>query len=263
MSPICLSFLLVFVFVFVFAPVFLSPPRAAAAAAALTNCRVEEDPFESGFRPIRVGYVLLIEDISEDDINKIIAPAMDILQGCLLVVPVPDGTYIKTSAENAFGGSYPQFSIPSLYRETGVEGYDMFFFIYADSSTCGDGTIGFARTVTEDDYGRPIYGAINFCPQQVGDFDGNSASMVYMVGVTVHEMFHALGFSSDGLCKFRDEFGESYADLDANGNCPYSSALCVDGSRKTIQRPSQTIFKQVVDIYGQTAYELTTERSLR
>ncbi|GMF89020.1 unnamed protein product [Phytophthora fragariaefolia] len=111
----------------------------------------------------------------------------------------------------------------------GVENTD--FLLYIRSTTtayCGSRTLAYASSCQKDQYDRPTFGMVNFCPSQI-----STASEDYetQVSTAMHEMTHALGFSAQFFALMRYPDGTPRTPRDANGRPPTSkSGTCPNGS---------------------------------
>jgi leishmanolysin-like peptidase len=65
----------------------------------------------------------------------------------------------------------------------------------------GTGVLAYALTCQRDQYDRPTWGRVNFCPRNL---DVTADRWAAQLGVAVHELAHALGFSSQSWYLFRD-----------------------------------------------------------
>ncbi len=114
----------------------------------------------------------------------------------------------------------------------GIPNTDFLVFVTAiGGSSCSGGTLAFAGTCQRDAQDRPIVGLLNFCPSGVQDeatllaraTSNPSAANVAAfesalergVGLAVHEMLHALGYSSDSWYLFRNAQGNPLTPRDA------------------------------------------------
>jgi hypothetical protein len=83
---------------------------------------------------------------------------------------------------------------------------DFVVFVTAkQTSTCGpggSGVLAYASTCQRGTDDRPTFARINLCPLSL-DASPSSAKFEYQVAIAMHEMGHALGFSSDSLPLFR------------------------------------------------------------
>ena len=133
------------------------------------------------------------------------------------------------------------------------------FYLYVSSVTtasCGGGTIAYASACYRDQYDRPIMGSANFCPDSLSSA---AADWDDQLGTAVHEVFHALGFSSDSWALFRDESGAPRTPRDADGNPAEVSATCADGSVRSVRAPGSSTVAASTE-RGVTVHRLVTPR---
>ncbi|GMF54990.1 unnamed protein product [Phytophthora fragariaefolia] len=111
----------------------------------------------------------------------------------------------------------------------GVENTDFMLYVRsAATSTCSSRTLAYASSCQKDQYDRPTFGMVNFCPSQI-----STASEDYetQVSTAMHEMTHALGFSAQFFALMRYPDGTPRTPRDANGRPPTSkSGTCPNGS---------------------------------
>jgi leishmanolysin-like peptidase len=132
-------------------------------------------------------------------------------------------------------GLYPPIYIPSQYlgadtlygpsgsvsgtlpAGAGLDSADYGLFITAQqTAVCGDasgGVVAYALGCQRDALDRPTWGRINLCPASI-----STAAAAYhtQVSVVMHEMAHALGFSSDSWPLFRNADGSPRTPRDPN-----------------------------------------------
>ena len=92
--------------------------------------------------------------------------------------------------------------MPSSHATSGVSGAD--FVLYVTMRPTQGNTIAWASGCREDQYNCPIAGQANFGPNAMSV---SSADLSSMVATAVHEISHALGFSSSKFSEFRDASG--------------------------------------------------------
>ena len=90
-------------------------------------------------------------------------------------------------------------AIPASYSSSGRSGADFVLFVTA-RPTQGS-TLAWAATCRSDQYDRPIAGHANFGPNRIST---DPASLQEQIAVAIHEISHALGFSSSKFSQFRD-----------------------------------------------------------
>eukprot|EP00928_Gymnodinium_smaydae_P028915 TRINITY_DN21922_c0_g1_i1.p1 TRINITY_DN21922_c0_g1~~TRINITY_DN21922_c0_g1_i1.p1 ORF type:complete len:893 (-),score=41.28 TRINITY_DN21922_c0_g1_i1:364-2682(-) len=95
----------------------------------------------------------------------------------------------------------------------GLPDKDLHIFVsIKDTDACGDDTQAYASWCTKDQCDRPIFASINFCKSKVS----NVANMIDdVVSTAVHELAHAMAFSSSLFKFFRHADGSPRLTRDA------------------------------------------------
>lgn len=84
----------------------------------------------------------------------------------------------------------------------GYANADMVLLITATATTpCSGGTLAYASPCQRDAFDRPTFARVNFCPSGVLAYANKRDDMILL---TVHELFHSLGFSADSFPLFRE-----------------------------------------------------------
>ncbi|RLN94261.1 hypothetical protein BBJ28_00006984 [Nothophytophthora sp. Chile5] len=112
----------------------------------------------------------------------------------------------------------------------GVANTDFLIYVMADNtSSCDSGTtLAYASTCQQDQFDRPTFGMVNFCPAKLSS---DSASYERQVATALHEFSHALGFSARFFPLMRFEDGTPRTPRDGTGKPPtYSSGTCPNGA---------------------------------
>jgi len=139
-------------------------------------------------------------------INSLLPYAIKFLSTAFSVIPVQGNLTFQKPCEfiNPNTGECVQFqdppmcndiTIPNRYFNPGVKGYDLVVLVATnplDSSVLAN-----AVACQFDQKGRPIGGRINFNPTAIIPSDVGGATWQSQLGVTIHELTHVLGFSSD------------------------------------------------------------------
>ena len=120
---------------------------------------------------------------------------------------------------------------------------DADFVLYvtaAESRICTGAVLAYASTCVRDQFDRPIFGHANFCPSKLS---AAPAAMEEQLSTAVHEVLHALGFSSASWPLFRDNDGTPRTPRNAAGNVPLQSYTCPDGTAGSFRVPSEGTIK--------------------
>ena len=91
------------------------------------------------------------------------------------------------------------------------------------TSACAGSTLAYAGTCQRDQYDRPIFGHINFCPSRV---DATAVSWESQLSVAIHEAIHALGFSRGSWPLFRNDDSSPRTVRGADGLPPFVTTSC-------------------------------------
>ncbi|KAF0718884.1 Aste57867_1414 [Aphanomyces stellatus] len=89
-------------------------------------------------------------------------------------------------------------SFPAQYTSPGLSGAD--FLLHVTARPVGTGVIAWAIPCNQDQFGRPISAQANFGPQQL---NADPALRITQIGTILHELSHALGFSSSLFGSYR------------------------------------------------------------
>lgn len=131
----------------------------------------------------------------------------------------------------------------TLPAGTGVAATDFVLFVTAiDTPSCSGGTLAYAAACQADQFDRPTMGFANFCP---GTIDESDVKYLDQYSTAVHEIGHALIFSSSLFAKFRDANGDPLTARDANGeiaDSAYRTYTC-NGQTHTDIMPSDSIIQ--------------------
>ena len=123
---------------------------------------------------------------------------------------------VDTSTNNTCTASVPEdhYDIGYLYdsrgmatkyqRGAGIQDTDFILYVTYSSSYCRSRTLAWATPCLQDQYGRPISGTINFCPDKIIDTINWKQDVV----TTLHEITHTLIMTP----ALWDDF------IDSNGN---------------------------------------------
>lgn len=123
-----------------------------------------------------------------------------------------------------------------------------------DTKTCGGAsgtTLAYAARCRTDSNDRPIMGYTNFCPSKVNIADAEYSNQYK---TALHELAHALGFSSSSWANMRNDDGTKRTTFRAN-----SMYQCARGNSKSIVAPSQSTVK-AVSRRGKTVHLMVTPR---
>lgn len=115
-------------------------------------------------------------------------------------VTIPD-----SHLDSAWLYYYPSnYSATELPQGNGIEDTDLVIYVSSNDSTCDDGVLAWATACSQDQYGRPVAGAINFCASSLASNEWRQD-----IDVTIHELTHVLVMSPGLWDDFRYENGTS------------------------------------------------------
>ena len=120
----------------------------------------------------------------------------------------------------------------------GAADADFVLFASAVKTTwCEDSnTLAYATTCQRDQEDRPVFGFVNFCPLRLSAAANDWEAQL---AVAIHEVLHALGFSSTSWPLFRYADGSPRTLRAADGLPPKTVDFeCVDGVKREVRVPS-------------------------
>jgi len=141
-----------------------------------------------------VGYTCRAEDVMTPEkrdylVNTLMGDAIGWLERSLLVVRTANG-YTQLGIGGCTSTPLP-VPVPARYSNPGVDA-DFIMFVTA-RPIIGGSTLAFASSCAINNIGRPIGGHANFNASNLVD---NPLDLPRQSGIAVHEICHALGFSS-------------------------------------------------------------------
>ncbi|KAJ8578899.1 hypothetical protein ON010_g304 [Phytophthora cinnamomi] len=143
---------------------------------------------------------------------------------------------------------------------TGVPNSDFVIYVRAeDTVNCKSGsTLAYASTCQQDQYDRPTFGMVNFCPLKISTAD---SAFERLVSAALHEFSHALGFSARFFPLMRDEKGNPRTPRDAQGNPPtYLEGTCPNNKKiDSYVEPADTTIKYSTE-RGHVVAKMVTPR---
>ncbi|KAG6615717.1 leishmanolysin-like peptidase [Phytophthora cinnamomi] len=143
---------------------------------------------------------------------------------------------------------------------TGVPNSDFVIYVRAENTeNCkSSSTLAYASTCQQDQYDRPTFGMVNFCPLQISTAD---SAFERLVSAALHEFSHALGFSARFFPLMRDEKGNPRTPRDAQGNPPtYLEGTCPNNRKiDSYVEPADTTIKYSTE-RGHVVAKMVTPR---
>lgn len=112
---------------------------------------------------------------------------------------------------------------------TGVPNADFLLYVRStETSYCSGTVLAYASSCQKDQYDRPTFGMVNFCPALI---DSNPIEYDRQLATALHEITHALGFSSQFYAYMRYADGTPRTPRDANGKPPtLATGACKNGN---------------------------------
>eukprot|EP01132_Coremiostelium_polycephalum_P000517 gene517-652_t len=173
---------------------------------------------------------VLDQQLSEFVISYVLSAIEKVFTSFLQIEQTTTLKLIPDRAECHYG-----VPIPATYFNPGVNDVDYIVFVTIRPAT-DNMTIAYAGPCNfrryADYLGRPLAGIINFNPIYFKPFINNANGFIFSeyVKVGIHEMTHALGFSSGFYSSYIDrKTGLPYKDLGFEGNTGGVAALTVKG----------------------------------
>lgn len=110
----------------------------------------------------------------------------------------------------------------------GVKNSDFLLYVRAaTTSYCSGSVLAYASSCQKDQYDRPTFGMANFCPDQI---DSDPVEYEHQLATALHEITHALGFSSQFFAYMRYADGTPRTPRDASGRPPIvTTGTCKNG----------------------------------
>ena len=225
------------------------------------------------YKPMRIRFETKALDDIRDSTNaaKIDWFKTEILQAtaafwssALSVVPVSGNLRISSSELDSFTycGDSEFTAVPNEHKSTGVEDTDLILYVSGSSSErfCPDRTLAVAVPCNFDQFDRPTAGAINVCLSGIAlNSDGTSSPDVVQdyIDVTIHEVAHVLGHSSNSYRFFWDP--ETGTERTAR---PFSetTVTCVDGVERTLVLPDTNTMEIGIDDRGRRFATIVTPK---
>ena len=175
-----------------------------------------------------------------------------------------DGTYYTIpdsmlAAKRTCGGS-PTTGCTDHPAGAGAADTDFLLYVAAvQTSSCGSGdagTLAYASTCERDQNDRPVLGYANFCPAMM---DTSDAAYKGQLATAVHEIVHAIGYTSGSWPLFRNADGTPKTAREADGLPAMETVTCVDGSTRS-QVAIDTNTLVMTTARGTTVNKLVTPR---
>lgn len=196
--------------------------------------------------------------------NEILPRTREFWSNALSVVPV-QGRLIIDDVEldsRTYCGDPSFTAVPTSHTTNGVADADLLLYVSGsdDPRFCPERTLAVAVPCNFDQFDRPTAGSINVCLDNIVLADDGTASPEMVqdyVDVTIHEVAHVLGHSSNSYRFFWDpETGKPRTSRPFEAR----TVTCVNGEERTTILPGETTMQFLDDGSGNRYASLVTEK---
>merc|ERR1712166_1724403 len=146
----------------------------------------------------------------------------------------------------------------------GVSNADFVIYVTAQTtspcpSSSGTGTLAFASSCQTDQYDRPTVGYVNFCPVQIQVAAAGTSSYEDQLSTAIHEITHALGFTSGNYAYWRDHANSGQPRTPRDSDGEPTGTVSLFGQSTTA--PATTTLNSFTE-RGNTVWKLVTPKIL-
>eukprot|EP00741_Cyanophora_paradoxa_P012700 tig00020616_g12270.t1 len=178
------------------------------------------ESYPPGYDGIRIhvdtGQVSMSEEQRSFLTRALLPTAVQWLQKAFAVVPVKSRLVLKRDCRRKNDAGQPccpdcfpfepttmcgQAIVPDAHLEPNGIGVSADYLLYVTTYPTNQGTLAYAQWCQEDQHGRPLAGYVNIGPNMLSLAEDMWEEQV---SVTIHEILHAMGFTSKSFKRFLD-----------------------------------------------------------
>jgi len=225
------------------------------------------------YQPIRIKFFTFALDSIRNSTNSagidwfistILPLAGNFWSQALSVVPV-SGNLVISPAEldqRMYCGDPSLSKVPAEHMSTGVPDVDLIIYVSGSDNPmfCAPDTLAVAVPCNFDQFDRPTAGAVNVCLGNINlqsDGTASSALVTSYKEVTMHEIAHVLGLTSD---TFRFYWDPNTGKPRTPRPFAITDVTCVTGQNQTIALPANNTVVLTNDDVGRRYAIIVTER---
>lgn len=225
------------------------------------------------FKPLRiVFYTKALDDIRDSSNaakidwfkNEVLPKAAEYWSNALSVVPVSGNLKISSGELDSFAycGDSEFTTVPNEHKSEGIPDADLVLYVSGSNSDrfCPDRTLAVAVPCNFDQFDRPTAGAVNVCLDGIELLSDGTASPSVVgdyVDVTIHEVAHVLGHSSNS---YRFYWDPDTGTPRTPRPFETQTVTCVTGESKSLILPSESTGVFVEDAYQRRYYSIITPK---
>lgn len=174
-----------------------------------------------------------------------------------LEMPMPSSHFAPTRVCNTCLTTGCAVGDCSTIPGQGVANSDFVLYVRAaNTAYCSGSVLAYASSCQKDQYDRPTFGMTNFCPSMIKTDPYQYRSQL---STAMHEITHALGFSSHFFPLMRNKDGTPRTARDANGQPrSFTNTKCPNGKPTSFYTPPSTTTVQFTSERDTTVARMVT-----